>query len=138
MAAKMASVLNLSSAIYLLKSFPKPYLRSPLNILNHQSRRPTTPSFDTFSACFSTSMIFTPLTHDELLRAQPDLVVLGIETSCDDTAAAVVSLLLLPPPPPSMGPIFNGHFTVLCFLFWVCNFRFGVMGKFSAKLCLPR
>ena len=49
------------------------------------------PSLKSFSAHFSASNLNMSKSQNETLGSQDDLVVLGIETSCDDTAAAVVS-----------------------------------------------
>ncbi|XP_057959672.1 probable tRNA N6-adenosine threonylcarbamoyltransferase, mitochondrial isoform X2 [Malania oleifera] len=100
-----ASALNLTSTISRLHLLPKPSLPSPLRALttlnlHHYRRhlhfpRPATgspASFSSFNSSvrFSSSDFSSPQLHNQILRTESDLVVLGIETSCDDTAAAVV------------------------------------------------
>lgn len=47
------------------------------------------------SANYSTTQFNSHKTQIPNMQNGDDLIILGIETSCDDTAAAVVSLLLL-------------------------------------------
>lgn len=103
-------VPTLSSTISRLNFFPKP-LFSHTNIrgfrvlekLQHKRQRPTFYSFNSSSKSLSTAntTMFTsnfssPKPHNQNpVAANENLVILGIETSCDDTAAAVVISLSL-------------------------------------------
>ncbi|GLT39548.1 hypothetical protein SLA2020_137320 [Shorea laevis] len=96
-----SSVSTLSSAFYRLNFIPKPLLSSPLKTLKWQKQLLLTPRHSPFisspSLPYSLSSHFStirncvsPRYNNEKVIPVEDLVVLGIETSCDDTAAAVV------------------------------------------------
>ena len=95
----MSSLLTLPSTFSRLNLVPKALVAIPisLNLLKSQKQRRlipwnytllTCPPLNSLTTHFSTfrSSVSPKTFHD-------DLVVLGIETSCDDTAAAVVSPL---------------------------------------------
>ncbi|CAK9186539.1 unnamed protein product [Ilex paraguariensis] len=97
----MASLVpTLSSTISRLNLLPKPSLHHTLGAfrksqLHPKLRRPTwspvKSSFSSLSALMSTSKFNSQETHiGNPSTLDGDLIVLGIETSCDDTAAAVV------------------------------------------------
>ncbi|KAL2553025.1 putative tRNA N6-adenosine threonylcarbamoyltransferase [Forsythia ovata] len=85
----MASLApTLSSTISRLTNLHKPSLHSAMTTLKnfqfqHKLSKPTRPFLSTSPGSLSAQMKST-------LGSDDDLVVLGIETSCDDTAAAVV------------------------------------------------
>ncbi|KAK9274407.1 hypothetical protein L1049_019221 [Liquidambar formosana] len=88
-------VLTLSSTFSRLNLLPKPSLVHTVRALRTlQQRKPTwslyNSSFKSISAQISTSNLNSPKPHTENVGIGDDLVVLGIETSCDDTAASVV------------------------------------------------
>ncbi|KAF2315382.1 hypothetical protein GH714_039071 [Hevea brasiliensis] len=96
----LSSLLTLSSAISRLNSRPKPSLHYALSSFktpkSHKQQirpnwSPRTSSLCSLSAHFSSSEnSSSPITQMQTIVSKDDLVVLGIETSCDDTAAAVV------------------------------------------------
>ncbi|KAJ9171255.1 hypothetical protein P3X46_014645 [Hevea brasiliensis] len=96
----LSSLLTLSSAISRLNSRPKPSLHYALSSFkapkSHKQQirpnwSPRTSSLYSLSAHFSSSEnSSSPITQMQTIVSKDDLVVLGIETSCDDTAAAVV------------------------------------------------
>ncbi|OVA19523.1 Gcp-like domain [Macleaya cordata] len=92
-------VLSLSSTfsrLNLLLKPPLPYtLRTLRTHLRQQKQQPNlyivSPPFNSIStSTFTTSNFDSPKTQTRISATGNDLVVLGIETSCDDTAAAVV------------------------------------------------
>ncbi|KAK9266967.1 hypothetical protein L1049_012636 [Liquidambar formosana] len=88
-------VLTLSSTFSRLNLLPKTSLVHTVRALRTlQQRKPTwslyNSSFKSISAQISTSNLNSPKPHAENVGIGDDLVVLGIETSCDDTAASVV------------------------------------------------
>ncbi|KAB1218977.1 putative tRNA N6-adenosine threonylcarbamoyltransferase, mitochondrial [Morella rubra] len=95
--------MAVSSTLSRLNLLPRPSLPNPLTILGPVNPRwrpkirpmwaPLNSSSNSFSAHFSTpqnSNSIFPNLHTQIPGPDDDLVVLGIETSCDDTAAAVV------------------------------------------------
>ncbi|KAL6322971.1 hypothetical protein AAG906_022874 [Vitis piasezkii] len=75
----LTSVRSANSRTTLLQLHPKPTSCGPLSS-----------SWKSCSAHFSASSFNLSKSQNETLGSQDDLVVLGIETSCDDTAAAIV------------------------------------------------
>lgn len=95
-------VLSVSSTFSRLNLFLKPPLPYTLRTLRTQLRQQkpqpswyfSSPSFNfisTSNSLSTTSNFDFPKTQNRISSTGDDLVVLGIETSCDDTAAAIVS-----------------------------------------------
>lgn len=89
-----------SSSLSRLNLIPKPSLPYALNtlkslnfhkLLRINGIRPCISSNDSAARFSALKMTSSAGIHTQISRPQDDLIVLGIETSCDDTAAAIVS-----------------------------------------------
>lgn len=135
-------VPTISSTISRLPFLPKPSFYFSFRALRtsklpHRELTPTPSPLSSSSAVHSMSNSNSPKPITENPSNLSDnLVILGIETSCDDTAAAVVSHTY------KNTRLFIGtvvSFLGICFFYrFGFIFRFEVMGKFSAKLCRLR
>ncbi|XP_023527336.1 probable tRNA N6-adenosine threonylcarbamoyltransferase, mitochondrial [Cucurbita pepo subsp. pepo] len=88
-----------SSSLSRLNLIPKPSLPYALNtlkslnfhkLLRINGIRPCISSNDSAARFSALKMTSSAGIHTQISRPQDDLIVLGIETSCDDTAAAIV------------------------------------------------
>jgi hypothetical protein len=83
--------MAVSATFSRLNLLPRPSLPYALSTLRVLKFRPMWAPLTSFSAHFSTPKS-SPIPNTQIPRApDDDFIVLGIETSCDDTAAAVVS-----------------------------------------------
>ncbi|XP_062154012.1 probable tRNA N6-adenosine threonylcarbamoyltransferase, mitochondrial [Alnus glutinosa] len=82
--------MAVSATFSRLNLLPRPSLPYPLSTFRVLKFRPMWAPLTSFSAHFSTPKS-SPIPNTQIPRApDDDFIVLGIETSCDDTAAAVV------------------------------------------------
>ncbi|RVW63517.1 putative tRNA N6-adenosine threonylcarbamoyltransferase, mitochondrial [Vitis vinifera] len=92
-------MVSLATSTFSRNLFPRPSLPYVVRALGTTllqlhpkptSWGPLSSSWKSCSAHFSASSFNLSKSQNETLGSQDDLVVLGIETSCDDTAAAIV------------------------------------------------
>ncbi|PSS21574.1 TRNA N6-adenosine threonylcarbamoyltransferase [Actinidia chinensis var. chinensis] len=83
-------VPSLSSTISRLKSLSKPSFHNPLRALKTLQLHYKTSFISSFAALSMSNSNFPKTLIQNPSKSADDLVILGIETSCDDTAAAVV------------------------------------------------
>ncbi|GAV78651.1 Peptidase_M22 domain-containing protein [Cephalotus follicularis] len=88
-----SSLSILSSTFSRLKIIPKPWHTSTLKSLrSHKQRQlqPLSPIWSPLTCSLNSLKKHFYPSNNEIMASKDDLVILGIETSCDDTAAAVV------------------------------------------------